>query len=468
MTRWIPVSIIIAALPLGCGELNPEYCRTHNDVDCPQVDAGIDIDAPPTACDSPDDCRAPTPVCELAEQICVQCIASTDCTGNKPVCDTAPNVCRACTAHAECASALCLPDGSCADTVDVTYVVGGAPASTTCTQALPCPNFPAAFVPAPRKYFKVSGAVLDSAVAMFDNRNATVYAEPGSSISRTSAGDVIEIKGTSNVAIHGLAIRNSTNGTNDDGLYVHEAATVVLTKVKVHGNSGSGISFAGTALGNLTVVDSLIHQNMGSGISATGAGTLTVTDSIVYNNATSGISATTTGLVTIGTSVIAYNGVGGGLVISADYAVTNSIISANGTTASLVGGVQLATGNPAAVFQFNTVANNVSGAGVGGGVRGINCTGATVGLTNSILTGEIAGACTVTYSLTTATTPGVGNKTGPPMFLDFGGDPLFATFYRISSLSPAKDSANPAATITVDIDGDPRLGVADMGADEAP
>lgn len=466
MRSWVAVTIIVVALPLGCGELNPAYCRAHpDDVDCPRIDAGTD--APIVACDSPDDCVAPTPVCELTEQICVQCTANTDCTGNKPICDPDPNVCRPCTAHTECPSALCLPDGSCADTADVTYVVGGAQPSTTCTQVLPCPNFPAAFVPAARKYFKVSGAVLDSAVALFDNRPATIFAEPGSSISRTGAGDVIEIKGTSNVAIHGLTIRNATSGANDDGLYIHEAATVVLTNVKIHGNSGNGLLFAGTALANVTVVDSLIYQNLGTGVSVTGAGKLTVTDSILYANDGIGISATTSGLVTIGSSVIAFNDAGG-LSVAADYAVTNSIISRNGSTSSLLGGVQLSTANAAAVFQFNTVSGNVSATTIGGGMSGIICN-AAVSVTNSILTGDIGVVCAVSYSLTTAATTGVGNKIGSPMFIDVGIDPLVAGFYRIMTTSPAKDSANPAASITVDIDGEPRpAGLADMGADETP
>ena len=76
--------------------------------------------------------------------------------------------------------------------------------------------------------------------------------------------------------------------------------------------------------------------------------------------------------------------------------------------------------------------------------------------------------CTVTYSLTDALATN-GNKVGVPLFIDFGINPLVAGFYRIMAGSPAKNSANPAATITVDIDGDPRpAGLADMGADEAP
>lgn len=96
------------------------------------------------------------------------------------------------------------------------------------------------------------------------------------------------------------------------------------------------------------------------------------------------------------------------------------------------------------------------------------CNGA-VTVTNSILTGnDVTGACAVTYSLTDTLT-GTGNKIGAPMFVDVGIDPLAAGFYRIAAGSPARDSANPAATLMVDIDGDPRpAGSADMGADEVP
>ncbi|MBA3456872.1 MAG: right-handed parallel beta-helix repeat-containing protein [Deltaproteobacteria bacterium] len=472
MTGSIAITMIAAALLAACGEQNPAYCRAHpEDTDCPRGDGGPDVDAPPVTCDSADDCMAPTPVCKLSSQICVQCTEATEateCTGNKPVCEPTLDVCRACSAHSDCSSAVCLPDGSCAPTAEVSYVDGAVPlGSTTCSQAAPCPTLEEGFKPTPaRRYLKLTGAITDSRAALIDNRNVTIFAAPGASLNRSNTGDVCEIKGTSNVTIHDLTIRNATNG---NGLFVRESATVTLNAVKIHGNAGSGILFSG---GNLTVLDSSVYQNTTNGISAT-AGMLTVRDSSVYENPTSGITAVGTGLLTIGSSVIAFNGTTGtagvGLSINSDFSITNTIIAANGGTLSTQGGVVLATSNPAAVFQFNTVANNRSSAGVALGKRGINCTAAAVALTNSIVAdNDVAGACTVTYSLTAAAIAGTGNKVGDPMFLDVGSNALVAGFYRIATGSPARDSANPAATLAVDIDGDPRpTGAADMGADEA-
>jgi hypothetical protein len=53
-------------------------------------------------------------------------------------------------------------------------------------------------------------------------------------------------------------------------------------------------------------------------------------------------------------------------------------------------------------------------------------------------------------------------------------DPKFVNVgqsdYHIMATSPAKDAADPAATVKVDYDGDPRPanGRSDIGADEVP
>lgn len=477
MQRWLTITILAASIAIGCLKPNPAYCPAHPE-------------DPACSCDAPSDCMAPTPACQLSTATCVQCIADSDCTGtepgcelstatcvecvtdshctgNEPVCDAGLNACRACSSHADCLSLLCLPDGSCAAVDDVSYVDGAAPTvNTTCTQALPCDNFEKAYLAATRPYIKASGIVTDDMPVTIENKTTTIFGAPGTTVTRSNAGDVFDIKGASTVVIHGLAIRG-VGAQSGNGMSIRDDAVVSLNSVKIHRNAEHGISLDAPML---SIVGSEIAQNTGAGINAD-SGALTISSSAIHGNTGVGVQvgvlATTLGLVTIGSTLIANNS-GGGLSVTADYTVTNSIISANGSPVSGIGGVLLATTNQSAVFQFNTVANNISHANVDGGARGISCRDAVVAVTNSILTNNvIATTCNVTYSLTTL--PGTGNKSGVPMFVNIGIDALAAGFYRIATGSAAKDSANPAATLTVDIDGDPRpAGSADMGADETP
>jgi hypothetical protein len=45
---------------------------------------------------SPDECQAPTPLCELGSALCVACLTSSDCTGSTPVCSITNGQCLPC------------------------------------------------------------------------------------------------------------------------------------------------------------------------------------------------------------------------------------------------------------------------------------------------------------------------------------------------------------------------------------
>ncbi|HSK04591.1 MAG TPA: choice-of-anchor Q domain-containing protein, partial [Kofleriaceae bacterium] len=91
-------------------------------------------------------------------------------------------------------------------------------------------------------------------------------------------------------------------------------------------------------------------------------------------------------------------------------------------------------------------------------------------LTNSVVydngTGtQVEGAnCSWTYSdIGPTAVSGTGNINAPPMFVD-----SMQGNFHLQSSSPAKDAADPAASLAVDIDGDtrPQGDGRDMGADE--
>ena len=121
-------------------------------------------------------------------------------------------------------------------------------------------------------------------------------------------------------------------------------------------------------------------------------------------------------------------------------------------------------------FDFNTVANNDSPNADGWGV---DCEDSVSGVSanNNIVTGPSSGdavsgaGCSWTYSnIQNATLPlGTGNINETPTYLDGeGGD------FHLASGSAGIDVADPAATMTIDLDDDARpVGDGyDMGADE--
>jgi hypothetical protein len=111
------------------------------------------------------------------------------------------------------------------------------------------------------------------------------------------------------------------------------------------------------------------------------------------------------------------------------------------------------------IFQFNTVANNGTGAQCATPIAIKN----TIFATNGAASPQIVTPCTATYSLFTDVAPaGTGNiSNGNPAFV--ASDDLHITFQ-----SQARDKADPAATLGFDFDGEPRPHgpLRDIGADE--
>ncbi len=305
---------------------------------------------------------------------------------------TTPDAMVRCVAHSECASNACLPNGKCGTDDDVAFVRSGESI--------------AAAVATGKPYVKLSGA-FDEALVL-TNANVHFLADPGTTLTRTTSGPIIDLHGTSNVAIDDLVIR--------DGL----------------GNTGHGINIAaGESMVSLTLDHVAVLDNGGIGINA-GDGKVTMERCIVSGNKN------------------------GGAVIAAAMAIENSLFVGNGSSTSIVGGVSLTPRGSTNSFAFNTVADNISSSG-SVTVRGINCPNPMT-VNSSIVIGNAASLnCTLQYSL----------LSGDPKFKATDAtSPLSPDYYRLGATSDAIDHADNSATMSVDIDGQPREGARDIGADE--
>jgi hypothetical protein len=324
-----------------------------------------------------------------------------------------------------------LPDGSCSDGSDVAYVDPGGTDNAACTQAMPCTKVASALATM-RPYVKLSGTT-DEAVAVGSGRHVTFLADPGAVLTRSSGtGAIVTVSDdATSLTVYDLAISNAPNNASGIGVVIPSAAgspSVALVRATVSSNPGGGISASG--------------------------GTLSVTQSKIINNS------------------------GGGLLISsAQFTIVNNFIAGNGGSAptNTVGGVDFSIVSSAGnQFDFNTVTANSGASNVNSGV---NCGTVTVALPlrNNIIYGNLVsgagaqlggggGECAATYSdIGPIAVAGSGNIDADPAFVNAGqGD------YHITASSPCKDSADPAATLDIDIDGDtrPQGPARDIGADE--
>lgn len=282
---------LVAAL-VGCdlilgNELNPKYCAAHpDDADC--------LREMPTGhfpCKSSADCvgQQGEPACTEPGKngfgICVQCTVSDTaaCVGTTPLCGE-ENVCRGCSKHADCASAACLPDGSCVDEGTIAYVAGMG-TGTACTRTAPCGTLAAA-VGKGKAYVKVAaGAVVkDTQVTVIDGKAVTILADEGAKLDRDGDGAILEVRSAgADVKIFDLEITGASGSSGANGIDVSPnggAPKLTLTRVKLTGNQGLGLSSTG---GALTVTQSTIASNAGGGVSITNA-TFDITNNFIYRN----------------------------------------------------------------------------------------------------------------------------------------------------------------------------------------
>ena len=283
---------------------------------------------------------------------------------------------------------------------------------------------------------KLTGNITgDVAIA---GRDLNVIADTGASLSGTPNTTTIATTGISHLTISDLAVQSTASAiTSCIGTSDSADSSFVLIRTRVS-NCSNGV------VGNrVTIRDSSVIASKGIGVSGN--------------------------LVMMSGSIVA-NNTGGGVSMGDGSSIVNSIIVGNGNTTFQFdgGGVTIATGATATI-SFTTIANNLVFSGPNAGA-GIACS--VLAGSNNIISGNaLSPNCTLNYSLfdTGTTSGGAHNKTGDPSFKNVDvASPLNPDFFRIGAASDAIDSADPASTITVDIDGIARPQGAgfDMGASE--
>lgn len=437
-TRYL---VVCALLIAGCAKkTNPYYCPGAPDDNCTE-DAGTG----PHPCTSSAQCVAPTGLCDLQANLCVQCTPAqpSACSGTSPVCG-ADESCRGCSSHAECpGSSVCLPDGACGIADEVAYVapVPEGTDNMMCSMATPCTKVASALATG-RRYLKLHGTT-DEAVTL-KNRNVTVLADPGAVLTRTSNGNLLVVDGSSDVQIYDLAINGASGNGAGITLTSGGSQSLTLNRVTMSGNNGTGGAII-AAGGTLTIASSTLSGNAGGAITATG------------------------GAVNLRQSTINSNNAGGISLSSTSFDLENNVIARNGNPGTVFGGVLIIQlGSGAHTLEFNTIAQNGGSTGYSTGVT-CQLVAQPLSFGNNIVYGnsgtQVSGQnCAWTYSdIGPDPAAGTGNLNADPLYVDAGKGN-----FHVTSGSPVINQADPNATLGVDLDGNarPQGGRRDIGADE--
>jgi len=372
------------------------------------------------ACTTPEDCLAPTAVCDVPTGTCVQCLLAATCAASEPVCGD-DHACHACAADQECGSGVCLLDGTCAAPAAILYAaptgIGAA-----CTDVVPCT-------------FSTAASRLNSTTNII-KLAAAVFELP----------DAIPI--------------NATN------------AFIAGTGATLHGVTGGGMFPQFTPLvsvtgGDATITGVVFDSNGKFGLTAPG-GKVTIARA-TFQGGFLGMFVSAGGTAIIERTVFKANSFYGMYASdNATFSVRNSLFVNNGSTTNALAplNVSMSTGT----VENVTFANNLSDGTMGA----INCIdGPVPKVTNIISFGHsttVPAACSnVTYSDLEAGYAGasLGNVTLDPLFANAAaGD------FHLQSASPVRGLGDPASTNGSDVDGQTRPQPAgtqrDLGADEVP
>ncbi len=484
----------------------PEVCDDQHL--CPTSDAPFCLEGRCVACEGQTDC-APGSVCNAANdceafsctpapeptQVCIDLDPST------PFCSEDGSSCRGCLAHSECESGVCERElGSCVDAQDVVYVAETGSNDGVCgTLDAPCETVQRGvdIIANDRRHLHIGTGHYEEFVNV-SNTSVTIIGEAARIAPiATENGSVFVVEGESTVAIEGVSL----SATSLAGVFatviscVGDDAHLDLLDVVVSNATNIGIRaqecdvFAkrirveDSALGmnvtdaSLQLEDSVIvGTTTGSGISGTRS-SVVVRASSLSDGRSLGISVRD-GSLTMEATTVARNQTGGISIEDSAFVLENNMVVANGVPGEIgFAGLEIVNEEAKSPqrIEFTTVAANHITGGLSA-ASNFSCETAqpTQGHSNIVYKTFTENSqpnihlsnCSLRFSLVEGGAAGEGNLSLDPRFVNAEG--AAASDFHLQEDSPARDSADPSATLPFDIDGDARTldGNPDMGADE--
>jgi hypothetical protein len=404
--------------------------------DCTDLAKPICVGGACGACTGDAQCAArdvTTPAC--ASGRCVECTAAGHCTTTgRPLC-TAAHTCVPCAADAECDAAgyapgLCVA-GDCPGAGEVIWVSAANGCSSTAggTQATP--------------FCTVNEAITQAGAAGAPKVIVVAAATAGYGWFATNGAAVLIAGrlGGGEVVVNGDATHPAVSVKN---------GAVTLRRLHLHGAPSPQVALCDTATCDF---DQLVVENGTIGVQAQGGATLTLTRSSIYGNAGGGIRTQ-----------------------MADFDVVNNFIYTNGRLTSAAGGALFyGAGNGVKTRAVNNTVWSNQASGAGAGILCQSLTGVTVA--NTIIWGNtqagpalssVAGCDEVRYSLTDdpavaalASAHNLGPST-PPLF----ASDIYPFDLHLQAGSGGLGAGDPTVAPADDIDGQPRTGAIDIGADQ--
>lgn len=454
--------VVSIVLVVGCKSDNLQSCDRAENADKPDcMDAGTG-----GPCKSSTDCMDPSlPACDTADNggTCVQCTANDPaaCNGVTPICNI--HTCVACINNDDCGQdALCLPNGACATSGNIIHAVssggidvtgcGGTGLGNACKleRALTEVN-------ATKNVIKLddAGPYTPGSNSFTVNNNVTIDAR-GATLHHNGDNPILSITGSKTATIFGGTIEDAAGSNNSDGVLC---------------SSGASITIDGTTL----------QRSDRSAINATNGCHLTVTNATISNNSKRS-SVFVAAILANGASVTLsrsrlLSNTGGGINVSnGTFEIVGNVFYDNGDTMSPTGGVSTSVGpDTMNRIEFNSFSGNHT---VPGKAPGVDCTAGTGTIArNNIIWGnndnlgpQIGGGCKHAYSdiqllNLVPSIDGGNNLSVNPMFKSMSDLHLMPESMAVKMADPSAKLDGIAAK---DIDSEPRITPADIGADQLP
>jgi len=457
-----PNPVVCCSSPADCNSIGASeqtrpcldgfVCIAHECANAPPADAG-------PVCTIDSDCPTATPHC--TNNTCVQCVSSDQCAASVPVCDQATDTCRACVADTDCGSTVCdSSNGTCVAEPKILYASSTGGDGSACTHADPC---------------SIAHAIdsVDSAhtiVRMLPGdytTNVTITGKTlwldgaGATLTAGSTTNAMEINNGAHVRVTGLDIVNqNTGGSNGTAIRCEAIASTDVTPVLDLDGVSVDTSQFGLFLVQCTVSATRSHFHVRSTGTASvyAAGPTSVSiDRCVFDGG-DGVQAIQNSTVSVSNSLVENMTGPHGALLGYEFYIGVGNHSAPGTLfASFVtlvnaplicsDGIPSCLGGPTLTSAWGAcIDNSIITATAGNAVTGTGC------VLNYSLAFPQSAALTGAHNLTS----------GDPRFVDP------ASNFSLSAASPAIDTADPAATVMVDLVGTPRpQGVRDdLGAYE--